>query len=162
MSDASGLFLESGMASISNRRFGFGLPWVLALAASSTTAAFATDEAPLAELAPLRWQHRIILVAGQVPDAAERLRAAQPAIDERDILWFVAHQGRLLSNYPRRMRDALLRRVHERYFSRSDARVFLIGKDGRLKASDQDLDLPTLFARIDAMPMRRREMETAE
>jgi len=150
------------MTLISHRRFGLGLRLVLALAVSSTTTAFATDEAPLTELASLRWQHRIILVDGQVPDATARLRAAQPVIDERDIVWFVARQGRLLSNYPGRMGDALAQRLDERYFSRSDARVFLIGKDGELKASYQALDLPSLFARIDAMPMRRREMETAE
>lgn len=150
------------MTLISHRRFGLGLRLVLALAAFSSTAACATGGAPLTELASLRWQHRIILVDGQVPDAAARLRAAQPAIDERDIVWFVAHQGRVLSNYPGRMGDALTQRLDARYFSRSDARVFLIGKDGELKSSDQDLDLPSLFARIDAMPMRRREMETAE
>jgi hypothetical protein len=103
-----------------------------------------------------------LLVDGQVPDATERLRPAQPAIDERDIVCFVAHQRRLLNNHPGRMGYALTQRLDERNFSGSAARVFLIGKDGRLKSSDQDLDLPTVFARIDAMPMRRREMETAE
>jgi hypothetical protein len=38
----------------------------------------------------------------------------------------------------------------------------LIGKDGGIKARADDLDLAALFERIDAMPMRRREMETAQ
>ena len=150
------------MASISFRRCGRSLPWVLALATFLTATVVATEQAPLTELAPLRWQHRIILVDGEVTDAVERLRAAQPAIDARDIVWFVAHPTGLLSNYPGRTGGALAQRLHERYFSRSDAKVFLIGKDGELKASDQVLDLPTLFARIDAMPMRRRELEAAK
>jgi hypothetical protein len=162
VSDASGLVLEIGMASISDRRLGVGAALALALAASATATELATAEAPLTELAPLRWQHRIILVDAQVPDAVERLRAAQPAIDERDIVWFVARRDQLLSNYPGQMGDALAQHLDARYFDRSDATVFLIGKDGGVKASDRVLDLPALFARIDAMPMRRREMEAAQ
>jgi len=41
------------------------------------------------------------------------------------------------------------------------ARV-IIGKDSGLKASARQLDLPALFERIDAMPMRRRERQAAE
>ena len=63
-------------------------------------------------------------------------------------------QGRSILNLPRSL--------SQRFFSRSDAAVFLIGKDGGLKASARQLDLPALFARVDAMPMRRREMEAAE
>jgi hypothetical protein len=118
---------------------------------------------PLTGLAPLRWQQRIILVDGrQIPDAVERLREAQIAINERDIFWFVNQQGRLQSNYPGPLDGALAAELKRQYFSRSDAAVFLIGKDGGLKTGDQRLDLPRLFERIDAMPMRRREMEGGE
>ena len=99
---------------------------------------------------------------GRIPDAAERLRAAQAAIDQRHSVWFVASHDGLLSNYPGGTGDALAQHLDERYFGRSDARVFLAGKDGELKSSEQGLDLNRLFARIDAMPMRRREMEAAE
>ena len=116
----------------------------------------------LTELASLRWQHRIIVVDGRIPDAVERLRAARPAIDERDIVWFVASPDGLRSNYPGEIGDPLAQQLDARYFGRSDAKVFLIGKDGGLKASERDLDLQRLFARIDAMPMRRREMTAAE
>jgi hypothetical protein len=40
--------------------------------------------------------------------------------------------------------------------------VFLIGKDGGLKASARELDLPALFALIDTMPIRRREMDVSD
>lgn len=65
----------------------------------------------------------------------------------------------MLSNYPDDLGDALAQYLDERYFDRFDARAFLIGKDGGLKSCEPDLDLPSIFARIDAMPMRRREME---
>lgn len=117
---------------------------------------------PLAELGSLRWQHRIILVDAQIPDAVARLRAEQPGLDERDILWFVRDRGQLQTNYPGLLDLGLGEELEQRFFSQFDAAVFLIGKDGGLKASAQRLDLPALFARIDAMPMRRREMEAAE
>lgn len=119
-------------------------------------------EQPLAELSSLLWVHRIIVVDASIPDAIERLRSAQTDIAERDILWLVRHQGRLQSNYPGPLDDALAAELERRYFSRSGAAVFLIGKDGGLKASADQLDLPALFARIDAMPMRRREMGAAQ
>ncbi|MBK1620275.1 hypothetical protein CKO42_17875 [Lamprobacter modestohalophilus] len=117
---------------------------------------------PLGALASLRWQYRIILVDAQIPDAVACLRAEQPAIDERDILWFVRDQEQLQTNYPGPLDARLKQELEQRFFSRSDAVVFLIGKDGGLKASAGELDLPALFARIDAMPMRRREMESGE
>jgi hypothetical protein len=120
-----------------------------------------TDLAPLRSLAALRWQHRIIVVDAQIPDAVARLQAERPAIDERDILWFVLDQGRVWTNYPgpvdTAFTDALAQSV-----SQADSPVLLIGKDGGLKARADQLDLPALFARIDTMPMRRREMEAAE
>jgi hypothetical protein len=161
MSDASERLFEMGMASMSHRRFDLGIPLALALAVSPPAFALATAATPLTELASLRWQHRILVVDGRIPDAAERLRAAQAAIDERDIVWFVASPERLLSNYAGDIDDALAQHLDERYFGRSDARVFLAGKDGGLKSGEPDLDLRRVFARIDAMPMRRREMEAA-
>ena len=134
-------------------------------AASTLISAEPLDQSadpPLAELGSVRWQHRIILVDAQIPDAVARLQAEQPAIDERDILWFVRDQGELQTNDPGPLDPELAEELEQRFFSRSDAAVFLIGKDGGLKASARQLDLPALFARIDAMPMRRREREAAE
>ncbi|WP_462321994.1 DUF4174 domain-containing protein [Halochromatium sp.] len=134
-------------------------------AASPVTPAESANQGvnrPLEALEALRWQHRIIIVDAQSPEASQQLKAAQPAIAERDILWFVRHQGRLQTNVSRPLDETLTEELQQRYFDRSDASVFLIGKDGGLKATADHLDLPTLFARIDAMPMRRREMEAAQ
>lgn len=154
------------MTSVIHGFFGLGLHLALALGVSwgilSTGRASAASDAPLTELASLRWQHRFILVDGRLPDAIERLRGAQQAMAERDIVWLVAHQDHVQSNYPGPVGDALAQALKEGYFNRSDASVFLIGKDGGLKAKYHRLDLPKLFERIDAMPMRQREMEGAE
>jgi len=117
---------------------------------------------PLGALASLRWQYRIILVDAQITDAVAHLRAEQPALDARDIFWFVRDQGQVQTNYPGPLDPGLAEELEQRFFSQFDAAVFLIGKDGGLKSSTQQLDLPALFARIDGMPMRRREMKAAE
>ncbi|MCF8004127.1 MAG: DUF4174 domain-containing protein [Chromatiaceae bacterium] len=75
---------------------------------------------------------------------------------------FVRDRAQLQTNDPGPLDPRLVKELEQRFFSRSDAAVFLIGKDGGLKASAQQLDLPALFERIDAMPMRRREMEAAD
>ena len=156
------------MVSILHRLQGLRLTLALAIglgAPSPVTLAESPVEGvarPLEALAALRWQHRIIVVDAPSPEVSEQLQAAQQGIDERDILWFVRHQGRLQSNVASPVDEALTRELEQRYFNRSDAAVFLIGKDGGLKATADHLDLPALFARIDAMPMRRREMEAAQ
>lgn len=40
----------------------------------------------------------------------------------------------------------------------SEDRVLLIGKDGGIKSREPSLNPDGIFRRIDAMPMRRREM----
>lgn len=135
-----------------------------AVSALSVAASAPQDQHPdqtLTELAALRWDYRVILVDARIPDAIARLEAAQAAIDERDILWFALEEGRISTNYPGALAPSLRAELEAKVFSRSDEAVFLIGKDGGLKATATHLDLPALFERIDAMPMRRREMEAA-
>lgn len=118
-------------------------------------------DARLSSLAELRWRHRIILVNAETGEVIPRLQAETPAIEDRDILWFVRDDDGLHSNYQGRLDASLLVELDRQYFSRPGASVFLIGKDGGLKASSNRLALPALFARIDAMPMRQREMQDA-
>ena len=149
------------MVSVTHHLLGLGPQLALSLALLAASEVAVSQE-PLTGLATLRWQNRIILVDARIPDAIERLREAQAAVDERHIVWFVSDGGRLQSNYPGPLSDTLAAELEGQYFEPSDAVVFLIGKDGGLKASDKRLDLPRLFERIDGMPMRQREMERAE
>lgn len=148
------------------RNTSLGLTLLVAVVAASTPVSAEptrqSPERPLGDLEPLRWQHRIILVDGRVPDAIARLRAEQPAIDERHVVWFVLAQGQVQSNYPGPLGPGLAAALEQQHLSQSDAAVLLIGKDGGIKARANDLDLAALFERIDAMPMRRREMEAAQ
>lgn len=113
-------------------------------------------------LADYQWNHRLILVqaAQQTKSAVAALRAARAAVDERDIIWFVDTRSGVVSNQAtvsagvQKDITRLLEQVGP------DERVVLIGKDGGIKSREPNLDLEAIFRRIDAMPMRIREMRS--
>jgi hypothetical protein len=113
--------------------------------------------APLApettDLAAYRWSHRPVLIfaagAGDPDYLAQtgRLDAAQAGLAERDIV--------VLSDTRPEAGGAL-----RRLFGIEGFEVLLVGKDGGVKLRrDTPLSAETLFATIDRMPMRRREMQ---
>ena len=113
----------------------------------------------LKSLAPLRWQHRLLLLIDP-PSARESINHLEehaPRLAERDLLWFVVDGQTLRTNYSGRIANgflAQLRRTH----GDSDP-ILLIGKDGGVKLRAEQLDLYAIFARIDSMPMRQREIQ---
>ncbi len=94
--------------------------------------------AALPDLSAHRWQHRVLVVDTPSADAAEyrrqrsALEAAAAGLKERDLI--VVTQ------------------------SAPTFRVRLVGKDGGVKLDRAELvEVPALFALIDAMPMRQAE-----
>ncbi len=94
--------------------------------------------AALPDLSAHRWQHRVLVVDTPSLDAAEyrrqrsTLEAAAAGLKERDLI--VVTQ------------------------SAPTFRVRLVGKDGGVKLDQAEpVEVPALFALIDAMPMRRAE-----
>lgn len=122
----------------------------------------AADANPLAHF---RWEYRIILVAAPATEVEERvaeLKAAQAGIDERHVLWFVIDGQSVTTNYKQALDEDFQTEVLKSYFKGIKAEstaVRLIGKDGGVKERAETFDLARLFARIDAMPMRRVEMK---
>jgi hypothetical protein len=114
----------------------------------------------LTDIASLQWKHRVILV--DQPHDRERvvalLRGAEADIEDRDIVWFVSKEGRIWSNYSGGLSEAVFNNARERNRG-AHARVILIGKDGGIKSRLDSVDLAAIFSRIDAMPMRRQEMQ---
>ncbi len=118
------------------------------------------DELPLESL---RWQSRVVVVLAGAPDDVmleEQLRLLDEAaagLRERDMVvvedagGVVTIDG-LAQPEPGRLRDAYGAPL-------SGFQVLLIGKDGGVKLrSDEPVSAEALFALIDTMPMRRREM----
>lgn len=113
-------------------------------------------------LKSFRWEHRIILFQAPMEKESSiiaKFEASKTALDERHILWFLIGGDSLSTNYDGVLPESFPAMLSEAYFSQSDEiAVYLIGKDGGLKAQQKDLDLKELFRRVDSMPMRRLEM----
>ena len=116
--------------------------------------------ADMNSLGDYQWKHRLIVVqaAPETEGAVETLRNARAEVDDRDVIWFVKTGSGLVSNQATVSggveRD--VKRLLEK--ARSEDRVLLIGKDGGIKSREPGLNLDGIFRRIDAMPMRVREM----
>ena len=120
--------------------------------------------ADMNNLGDYQWKNRLILVQGaqETESAVETLRDADVAIDDRDIIWFVNTGEGLVTNQAT-VSGGVEHDVSELLAKVSpEDRVLLIGKDGGIKSREPGLDLDAIFRRIDAMPMRVREMRSGD
>jgi hypothetical protein len=120
-----------------------------------------------------QWTHRVLLVFAPSRDAermqtqAERIAEARDGFVERDLVVVeVVADGPSRaqptpSDHAEPITDASAEALRERFAVPPDAfAVVLVGKDGTEKRrSELPLAAPDLFATIDAMPMRQREMK---
>ncbi len=116
--------------------------------------------AEMNNLGDYQWKNRLILVqaAPETEGAVDAFKEARLEVDDRDIIWFVKTGSGLVSNQAT-VSGGVERDVTEILEkARSEDRVLLIGKDGGIKSREPSLNLDGIFRRIDAMPMRRREM----
>jgi len=116
--------------------------------------------ADMNKLGDYQWKNRLILIHAEENSGneVETLRTAQVGIDDRDLIWFVNTGSGLVSNQAavsNRLESEVTGLLEE---NRLNGRVLLIGKDGGIKSRESDLNLDAIFRRIDAMPMRAREM----
>lgn len=126
---------------------------LLANAARASDAALVTPlPTATADLSAYRWERRPVLVfapAAEDPayrEQMEMLRAARAGLKERDIVVLTDDDPGALG----RLRTGL---------ALDGFTVMLVGKDGGVKLrADRPVAAEELFALIDRMPMRRREM----
>lgn len=119
-----------------------------------------THGADMNSLSDYQWKNRLILVQASDENAGEieMLRSARAGVDDRDVVWFVNTGSEVVSNQ-QSLSNSLESDIKTLLDGvRSDERVLLIGKDGGIKSREARLDLDAIFRRIDAMPMRMREM----
>lgn len=128
-------------------------PLIIA-ARADEDALFRTESLDQVTIDQYRWSKRPILIfASSGEDAAYGrqvaiLKSDLPGLVERDIVVLSDIDSRDVGD----LREALQIEGFE---------VVLIGKDGGVKLrSKTPVDLNQLFARIDAMPMRQREMQS--
>lgn len=111
------------------------------------------------------WENRIVLLFGSGADQdiekqIAELESDPEGISDRDLLIFHIGQEVNLLNDDASHADVTAEQFRARYkVPKNEFRYILLGKDGGVKYSKKEF-VPNrkLFAIIDAMPMRQREM----
>lgn len=106
-----------------------------------------------------RWKHRVLVIDADRLDThpAEQLAARTAGVMERHIIWYVLEGNQVTTN-AEAVPDEAFAAALRTYFQRTELAVVILGKDGGIKRVDERLNLESVFALIDGMPMRRREM----
>lgn len=116
---------------------------------------------------PYRWEKRVLVVSGPSDDSdavRQQLRAieaSQDAFDERDMLLVTLVDGDRSTAGEKRLSADDVGAARAALAIRSDGFALrLIGKDGGVKLSSQTpVSMDDVYALIDGMPMRQREMQ---
>jgi hypothetical protein len=119
-------------------------------------------------LRDLKWENRVLLVfaAGGNDDTLDRqltaFREGQPDLVERDLVVFVLTAGGEGSFQGEPLARGQAARLRDRFDVPDEQfAVVLVGKDGGEKKRWTDyVPVPEINEVIDAMPMRRREMDS--
>jgi hypothetical protein len=114
------------------------------------------------DLSTYKWKNRLLLVfAAPGEEYEEQLRlleGLEPEFEERDLLLGLLHEAGELDGTPVPPEDTMQLRQKFSVEPYSFATI-LVGKDGGEKfRSNAPAPAEEVFRRIDAMPMRRREM----
>jgi hypothetical protein len=112
-----------------------------------------------------RWEHRLLLVFAPHVDSTlylrqqEMLLAAEPDLNERDLV-VISVLKDMVSTRERPAAPVSADDLRDAYdVLPRDFCVVLIGKDGGVKLRhDEPISAADLFALIDSMPMRKKEM----
>jgi len=122
----------------------------------------ASDSAELPYVHSLKyfeWSHRVLLIDIKQPSHAllTTLEQHSNKIDNRDIVWFVFSNSKVVSNSANTFSQPAAKEIREKLF-KNKTEAILLGKDGGVKVRQSTLDLKAIFNRIDGMPMRINEM----
>jgi hypothetical protein len=118
------------------------------------------------DLRRYQWEKRLLLVFAPThgepsfQTLRESVAARQSDIEDRDLVVFEMLENGSSTKDGKTLNPAAARLLRERFDVPSGAfSVILVGKDGGVKLERQDrTSLEEIFALIDSMPMRQREM----
>ena len=146
-----------------------GQPGILKSAAFSGMLLFSAEAVSSSELTHFAWTHRPIVISASSFDVPalqqqrEALAAVRDDLAERDVvvIEIVGHHSETIVGPPVFVSADLLRR--ELGLTGAEFGVVLVGKDTGIKLwSRTPVDAERIFALIDGMPMRQREMRSKE
>ena len=115
------------------------------------------------ELAKHKWKHRVLVIFSD-KKLTQEFQSNRKDIKERDIIYYqLDSAGNCLSNTPEKVTQQFIRQLQtlREKFQKGHTgqdKILLFGKDGSIKQEDTIINWVKLYALIDAMPMRRREM----
>lgn len=130
----------------------------------------AFPEAPSFSLEQARWQHRVLVLSApreSNPDLQAQIAAVAEtpeAFDARDLLLVVLVDGGSSTVGGQRLSDEAATALRKQLRIPADGfAVRLVGKDGGVKLSERAVvSTQALYALIDRMPMRQREMTSKD
>lgn len=113
-----------------------------------------------------RWEQRVILIFGQLPQAdlfqqqLKELTNAPDELEDRDLVIYRFYAGKGWDPDNNLLTPSKVEHIRSRYNPhQEDFQFILIGKDGGVKLrSKQVVAMNKLYGLIDGMPMRRAEM----
>lgn len=118
------------------------------------------------DLSPYKWKNRLLFVFApslsnkEYEEQLSSLQGLEAEFEDRDLLLgkFLEKEAAEFDGTPVAAEDAT--RLREKFSAEpGDLTVLLVGKDGTEKfRSEEPVAAEEIFRRIDAMPMRRREM----
>jgi len=114
------------------------------------------------KISDFQWKSRLLILSGATEESVELLGSAGTGLGERDLKVFIL-SGSGQRGYA--ASPALAKELETRLSPpEGEAMVYLIGKDGKttIRWSLGEFTIGKLFASIDAMPMRKREIREAE
>ena len=146
--------------------FGSALPFIAEMSANASRRVAQLDDAIALELSDYLWENRILLVFSPAATDSrhqEQMQAfwqATEGVLDRDtiLVEIFPTAGRLDGEA---IDESSVLRLREAYAIEPDRfTVILVGKDGWEKRRDlEPVSAAEIFAEIDAMPMRQREMQ---
>lgn len=114
------------------------------------------------KISDFQWKSRLLILSGATEESVELLGSAGTGLGERNLKVFIL-SGSGQRRYP--ASPALAKELGTRLTPpEGDAMVYLIGKDGKttVRWPLGEFTIGKLFASIDEMPMRKREMRETE
>lgn len=113
-----------------------------------------------------KWKQRVIIVFTQ-NDYSEQWKTAKAQLKDRQLIYYqINAEGTIISNNDKDLTAEMAKDLRTKYSKETSStkttQVILIGKDGGVKSRTDEFDLKSIYALIDKMPMRQREMKEAK
>ncbi|MEO9872046.1 DUF4174 domain-containing protein [Ekhidna sp.] len=114
-----------------------------------------------------KWEKRVLIFSAQSPTnigykkQEQSLKREKRGMKDRDLIIYRLYNDHWLDHQMKPISEAEAESIRHAYnISENEFSVILVGKDGGVKMRKNDIvSTKELFALIDSMPMRKREMK---